>query len=49
MDGKMKVEELSNYGTAFDYMPLTAQTLQMKIMFSEVKKSLDYLVLLDLS
>lgn len=34
----MKVEELSSYGTAFDHMPLKAQLLQMKVMFSEVKK-----------
>jgi len=34
----MKVEELSSYGIAFDHMPLKAQILQMKVMFSEVKK-----------
>ena len=32
----MKVEELSSYGKAFDHMPLKAQILQMKVMFSEL-------------
>ena len=34
----MKVEELSSYGTAFDHMPLKAQVLQMKVMFSELNR-----------
>jgi len=34
----MKVEELSSYGKAFDHMPLKAQILQMKVMFSELKR-----------
>lgn len=36
----MKVEELSSYGTAFDHMPLKAQILQMKVMFSELKREI---------
>jgi len=32
----MKVEELSSYGKAFDHMPLKAQILQLKVMFSEL-------------
>lgn len=34
----MKVEELSSYGKAFDHMPLKAQILQMKVMFSELNR-----------
>lgn len=34
----MKVIELSSYGKAFDHMPLEAQILQMKVMFSELIK-----------
>ena len=34
----MKVEELSSYGSAFDHMPLKAQILQMRVMFSELRR-----------
>ena len=34
----MKVNELSSYGKAFDHMPLEAQILQIKVMFSELIK-----------
>lgn len=35
---KMKVEELSSYGTAFDHMPLKALILQLRVMFSELRR-----------
>ena len=34
----MKVEELSSYGSAFDHMPLKAQILQMKVVFSDLRR-----------
>jgi len=34
----MKGEKLSSYGKAFDHMPLKAQILQMKVMFSELNR-----------
>lgn len=34
----MKVEELTSYGKAFDHLPLKAQLLQAKVMFSELIK-----------
>jgi hypothetical protein len=34
----MKVEELSSYGNSFDQMPLKAQLLQLRLMFSELKR-----------
>jgi hypothetical protein len=36
----MKVEELPSYGTAFDHMPLRAAILEMKVMFSELKREI---------
>ena len=34
----MNVTELSSYGQAFDHMPVKAQILQIKVMFSELVK-----------
>ena len=34
----MKVEELSTFGKAFNYLPLKAQLVQTKVMFSELIK-----------
>ena len=39
----MKVEELSSYGTAFDHMPRKAQILQLKVMFSQIRKKFGWL------
>ena len=36
----LKVEELSSYGTAFDHLPLRAQLLHVKVMFTELKREI---------
>jgi hypothetical protein len=38
MENEMKVGKLSSYGKVFDHLPLKAQLLQAKIMFSELNK-----------